>query len=184
MKVQERPYKRYTIEEGRAAFDAFKASCESAKCADDVIRAREVFLAEMKNYEEAGSLSNCRFTLDTRDEFYQGEVAYYDEVGPLFQEMTTAFAAAMLDSPHRAEGEALIGPRVFAGYEVARRAFCPAITEDVQKENALTTEYSKLMSEMSFTFRGEEMPLSVLRGKLQDGDRGTRRSSHADERPA
>ena len=59
MKVHEIPYKRYTIEEGRTAFDAFKASCESAACADDVIRARETFLAEMKNYEEAASLSNC-----------------------------------------------------------------------------------------------------------------------------
>lgn len=177
MKVSEIPYRRYTIEEGRAAYAAIEARLAGAKSGTDLAAARELYLAMLIEYTTAASLAHCRFTLDTRDEFYQGEVAYYDEVGPLFQEMTTAFASVMLDSPYRAEGEALIGPRVFAAYEIARKSFSPVITEDVQKENALTTEYSKLMSEMPFSFRGEEMPLSVLRGKLQDGDRDIRREA-------
>ena len=105
MKVSEIVYKRYTIEEGKAAFEAFKVAVGEAKCADDVIAAREGFMEAMKLYSEAASLSHCRFTLDTRNEFYQAEMSYYDEVGPLFAELSTAYADLMLESPYRAELE-------------------------------------------------------------------------------
>lgn len=177
MKVHEIPYKRYTIEEGRAAFDAFKASCESAACADDVIRAREAFLTEMKNYEEAASLSNCRFTLDTRDEFYQAEMGYYDENGPLFAELFTAYADIMLASPYRTELESRLGTRRFKFFEIAKKSFSPEIIDDMQKENAVVTEYSKFMSELVFDYEGEKMPLAVLRGKLSDSDREVRKKA-------
>lgn len=177
MKVSEIPYKRYTIEEGRAAFSAFKASVAAAKSADEVIAARKTFLDEWRNYTEAASLSNCRFTLDTRSEFYQGEVAYYDENGPLFSQLMTEYGDMMLASPFRAELEAALGSRRFAFYELAKKTFSEKIIEDMQKENAVSTEYSKFMSELVFDFDGQKMPLSVLRGKLEDADRETRRKA-------
>ena len=79
MKVSEIPYVRYTIEEGRDAFRLFKDKYEKAASADDVLEARKIMLDMMVEYSTAASLSNCRFTLNTADEFYQGEVAYYDE---------------------------------------------------------------------------------------------------------
>ncbi len=177
MKVSEIPYQRYTIEEGRSLFSRIETAFASAASLDGVMEARRLFLELIEEYSTAASLAHCRFTLDTRDEFYQGEVAYYDEVGPLFQELITAYAAAMLHSPYRAEAEKKIGSRVFRSYEIAEKTFSPAIIEDLQRENAATTEYSKFMSELTFDFRGERMPLSVLRGKLEDGDRDTRRDA-------
>ncbi len=179
MKVSEIPYKRYTLEEGQALFDRIRALFDAPKDASDVLAARKLFLELVEEYSTAASLAHCRFTLDTRDEFYGGEVAYYDEVGPHFQEMITEYAAAMLGSPFRAEIEEKVGTRVFQSYEIAQKTFSPLILEDLQKENALTTEYSKFMSELVFDFRGERMPLSVLRGKLEDGDRSVRRDAAA-----
>ncbi len=179
MKVSKIPYKRYTIEEGRALFSRIEALLASPASADDVMEARRLFLELIVEYSTAASLSHCRFTLDTRDEFYVGEVAYYDEVGPLFQELVTAYSAAMLRNPFRAEIEKKVGTRVFRSYEIAEKTFSPAIIEDLQKENAATTEYSKFMSELTFDFRGERMPLSVLRGKLEDADRDVRRDAAA-----
>lgn len=177
MKVSEIPYRRYTLEEGKELFAKIDAALKNAKSVDDVLAARQMAEELIVEYATAASLSHCRFTLNTRDEFYQAEVAYYDEVGPHFQEMLTAYASAMLDSPYRAEAEKRIGSRIFKSYEVSRRAFSPAIIEDSQKENSLVTEYSKFMSEMVFEFEGQEMPLSVLRGKLEDGDRNVRRAA-------
>ena len=65
MKVSEIPYKRFTIEEGQAVFAAFERAMQNATSADDVIAAREAFRKGMEAYENAASLSNCRFTLDT-----------------------------------------------------------------------------------------------------------------------
>ena len=177
MKVHEIPYKRYTIEEGKAAFETFRLAAQNAMCAEDIVRAREALMNEFESYVESASLSNCRFTLDTRDEFYQGEVSYYDEVGPLFSELMTLYAEIMLSSPYRAELEKLLGTRRFKFYEIAKKSFSPEIIDDMQKENAVSTEYSKFMSELVFEYDGEKMPLSVLRGKLSDSDREVRKKA-------
>ncbi len=177
IKVSELPYKRYTLEEGQKAFEAFAAAMKNAKCAADVLAARRAFLDEMSVAQTAMSLAHCRFTLDTRNEFYQGEVSYMDETGPHFSELCTKYADLMLSSPYREELEKLINPRLFKMWEIQKKTFSPAIIEDCQEENAITTAYSKLMSEMVFTYRGEEMPLSRLRGKLEDADREVRREA-------
>ena len=47
-KVADLPYKRYTIEEGKAAFEKFEAAMKEAMCANCVMRARKAFRAEMR----------------------------------------------------------------------------------------------------------------------------------------
>ena len=177
IKVSEIPYKRYTVEEARAAFTVFEEAMAKATSADDVLAARRAFRTESEVLFTAMSLANCRFTLNTKDEFYSAEMAYYDEAGPHFNDLNTKYAALMLDSPFRAELETKLNPRLFKMWEVARKTFDPCIIEDCQEENATVTEYSKLMSEMVFTYEGENMPLSLLRGKLEDADREVRRKA-------
>ena len=176
-KVSDLKYERYTIESGRAAFARFENAAKDAKCADEVLSARDEFIAEMKHYSTATSLCNCRFTLNTRDSFYSAEVDYYDENNPEFSDLLSKYAAIMLDSPFASEMKQKINPRIYQMFEVQRKSFSPVIIEDSKRENALVTEYSKLMSEMKFSFRGKEMPLSTLRGHLSSPDRETRREA-------
>ena len=175
MKVSQIPYKRYTIEEAQAAFDAFVKANEQAKSAQDVLVAKQALMDSMIEYYTASSLANCRFTLDTRDEFYGAEVSYYDEIGPVVSGLTTEYSKLLLTSPYRAELEKLLNPRIFKQMEIGLKCFDPCIVEDMQLENSIVTEYSKFMSEMQFEFRGKTMPLSSLRGHLEDGDREVRR---------
>ncbi|HBJ19243.1 MAG TPA: M3 family oligoendopeptidase, partial [Clostridiales bacterium] len=176
-KVKDIVYKRYTIEEGKAAFAAFESAVKNATSAADILKAREAWLTEMRHYATAASLSNCRFTLNTRDEFYQAEMDYYDEKSPEFQELMTAYASLMLNTPFRPELEKTLNPRIFKNFEIRRKAFSPIVTEECKKENALTTEYSKFMSEMKFEYDGKEIPLTVLRGYLSHSDRNIRRAA-------
>lgn len=175
MKVSEIPYKRYTIEEAREAFAAITAKFDAATCAQDVVDAHAMAMDMMVEYRQAASLSNCRFTLNTKDPFYQQEMAYYDEVGPLMEDLMVQFADRMLTTPYRGEVEEKLGSRIFKSYEVAKKAFDPCIVEEAQLENSIVTEYSKFMSELVFEYKGEKMPLSRLRGHLEDTDREDRR---------
>ena len=175
MKVSQIPYKRYTLEEAQAAFGAFTKANAEAKSAQDVLTAKEALIEHMIDYYTASALANCRFTLDTRDEFYSAEVSYYDEIGPHIAGMQAEYSKLLLTSPYRAELEKLLNPRIFKSLEISMKCFDPCIVEDMQQENSITTEYSKFMSEMKFEFRGQTMPLSALRGHLEDGDRETRR---------
>lgn len=176
MVVSKIPYTRYTIEEGREAYKKVEELVKSAKCAQDLLSAKKVFDDAYILFATACSLANCRFTLDTRDEFYNAEVEYYDGVSPYFEELYVGFYDMLLESPYRSELEKLINPRVLKKAEISKKTFSPAIIEDCQKENALVTEYSKLMSGMLFEYDGKEYPLSAIRGKLEDNDRSVRRA--------
>lgn len=177
MKVSQIPYVRYTLEDLKTAYAKIKAILDTAKCADDVLEAHKIMNEVEIEYGTAASLAHCRFTLNTKDEFYQGEVAYYDEIGPLAQQMMNEYAITLLDSPFRAELETKLNPRMFKQFEISRKAFDPAIIPELQEENNITTEYSKFMSEMVFEYNGEKMPLSRLRGGLEDDDREVRRAT-------
>ena len=48
-KVADLPYKRYTIEEGKAAFEKFENAMKEAMCANCVMRARKAFSLSMSD---------------------------------------------------------------------------------------------------------------------------------------
>lgn len=177
MKVSEMPYQRITVEEFKEKAEKIIAKIKAAKSAEDLKAARDEYNKISEDVDTAASLANCRFTLNTRDEFYNAEMDYYDNAMPLFSEIENEYKKAMLDSPYRAEAEKLINPRVFKGFEMSLKTFSPEVIEDLQAENALVTRYSKFMGELAFEFEGEKMPLSVLRGKLEDDSRDVRRKA-------
>lgn len=169
------PYKRYTIEEGRSAFEKAEKTMKEATSVHSVLAAKKIFDDAAIEYATAVSLANCRFTLDTRNEFYTKEVEYYDQVSPLFEELSVKFNDLLLTTPFRKELELHINKRILQKAELSKKSFSPAVIEDCQKENALVTEYSKLMAGMTFLWQGKEIPLSALRGELENGDRDVRR---------
>ena len=177
MKVSEMPYKRITVEELKEQAEKIIEKIKAAKSAEDLKNARDEFNKISEEAETACALANCRFTLNTRDEFYNAEMDYYDNAMPLFSEIENEYKKAMLDSPYRADAEKLINPRVFKGFEMSLKTFSPEVIEDLQQENALVTKYSKFMGELAFEFEGEKMPLSVLRGKLEDDSRDVRKKA-------
>lgn len=177
MKVHELPYTRYTIEEGRAAFEAFRNRFTAATTVEEALCAREELLDAFQEYSTAASLSNCRFTLNTVDPFYVAEVEYYDEVSPLFEELSVQYADLLLTSPLRQELEKHINPRIFRSAEIAKKTFSSAVIADCQKENAIVTEYSRFMSSLLFDYEGKKQPLSAIRGNLEHKDREVRKNT-------
>lgn len=177
MTVNEIPYKRYTAEQIAEQTDAIIKRIEGAESAEDLNKAREEYNRISDEAGTACSLANCRFTLNTKDEFYNAEMDYYDNAMPLFSKIDKEYRKAMLDSPLAAEAEKIINPRVFKGFEISLKTFSPDVIEDLQQENALVTRYSKFMGELLFDFESKKMPLSVLRGKLEDDSRDVRRKA-------
>lgn len=177
MKVSEMPYQRITVEEFKIQAEKIIEKIKKATSAEDLKAARDEYNKMSEEVDTAASLANCRFTLNTRDEFYNTEMDYYDNAMPLFSEIENEYKKAMLASPYRADAEKLINPRVFKSFEMSLKTFSPEIIEDLQAENALVTRYSKFMGELSFEYEGEKMPLSVLRGKLEDDSRDVRRKA-------
>ena len=175
MKVSELPYKRVTLEEVTSVMEDVLSRIRNAKSTDDILSAREDYLKILLDYTTFTALAYMRYSINTVDEFYVAENAYYDEIGPSVQNYNVQFASALLDSPFRAELEAKLSPVLFQSLEVARKAMSPEIVEDMVEENKLVREYSDLMSGMEFTFRGETMPRAMLMKYAKSEDRETRK---------
>ena len=92
MKVSEIPYKRYTVEEAEKGFAAVNDKLDHAASVQDVLDAHAQAMDILTEYNTAAALSNCRFTLNTKDPFYQAEMDYYDENGPLFSKISIMFS--------------------------------------------------------------------------------------------
>ncbi len=174
MKVSELPYRRVTLEEVQQVMEDVIARIRGAQSVEEILKAREDYLALNLEYYTNAGLASMRYTINTVDPFYVAENEYYDEIGPAVENYTVEYAAALLDSPFRSELEKALSPVLFQSLEVSRKAMSPEIIEDMVEENKLVREYSDLMSGMEFTFRGETMPRAMLMKYAKDEDRETR----------
>lgn len=174
MKVSELKYQRLTIEEIDKRAGSITDCVKSANTVSEVLKAREDYITLVKQFQTAQSLSFMRYTINTVDEFYKQEKDYYDEVTPRFQNWQREYAMAMLQNPLRSELEHALKPLLFKAYEIQEKAVSPDIVADMAEDNRITTEYTQLMAGMTFDYKGEELPLTILRRYMQDDDRDNR----------
>ena len=178
MKVTALPYRRVTREEVKTVMEDVLTRVRNAGSAEDILQAREDYLRLVLEYYSNTALAYMRYSINTVDEFYVAENSYYDEIGPEVQNYSVQYAAALLDSPFRAELEERLSPVLFRHMEVERKSMSPEIVEDMVEENKLVREYSDLMSGMEFTFRGETLPRAMLMKYAKSEDRETRKECY------
>ncbi len=135
--------------------------------------ARAVFMEmeeDTKQVMSMAELAMIRHSIDTRDEFYDGESTFWDNFGPEIQEYQQAWTMALLQSRFRPDFEKEFGDLMFVNAEIALKAFSPEIIPEMQKENELTNEYSKLIASAQVPFEGGVYTLSQLSPFKTDGD--------------
>ena len=177
MKVSEMKYERTDIDKACEKMAAAAERMAKAASGREMAAIREEYIAEARHIQTMSSLCYIRFTLNTADEFYLAEKNYYDENMPRLSAASVALYRAFLNNPHVSEALELMNPNVAKVYELALRIMDDKIVPDAVEEAGLVTEYDKLMSEMTFRFKGRNMPLSVLRKYFDDADREVRRAS-------
>ncbi|MBR5344040.1 MAG: M3 family oligoendopeptidase [Oscillospiraceae bacterium] len=170
MKFSEMPYKRPDPEAVKHDLQELTEQLKNAKSYEE---AKAVFLRkeeEEKAVDTMSTLAYVRHSIDTRDEFYDGEIEFWDEIGPELEEYEQAWIEAMLASPFRKDFEAEYGDLLFVNAEIDRKTFSPEIIGDLQKENELSTEYGKLIASAQIPFEGGVYTLSQLTPFITDAD--------------
>ncbi len=178
MKVSEIEYKRLTIEEIERRALAIIGRVNNAANVSEALEAREDFIQLVKEFLTAQQLSYVRYTVNTADEFYKKEKEYYDEVTPKALDVQRQYAVAMLKSPLRPKLEKALSALLFTMFEMQEKSVSPVIVSDMAEENRITMEYTQLMADMAINYKGEEMPLTILRRYMQDDDRENRRAAY------
>lgn len=178
MKVCDLPYSRVDVDDVKKAYEIAIEKIHAATCAQDVLDARKNLLKEIEELQTAASLSYMRWSCNTKDEFYKGEKEYYEQNEPLLSGVQIDYIKTMLDSSFRSEVEAALPPTVFKGYEVSLKSLDERIIPELQEESAIVNEYAEFMAEFTVDFRGEKLPLTLLKRYMADGDRQTRKEAY------
>lgn len=118
-----------------------------------------------------------RHTINTKDEFYETENNFFDQQMPNFEALNARFYQELLTSSFREDLEAQWGRQLFAIAELSLKTFDPIILEDLQEENRLSSEYTKLKAGASIHFRGKDYNLSSILIPETDTDRDVRRQA-------
>lgn len=133
---------------------------------------------ELRNYfETMTALVYIRHTINTTDEFYEGENDYIDEVMPVYEGLVSRFYQALSKSRFKQALQAKWGEQLFRIVEMKMKTFAPEIMEDLKKENKLSSQYTKLRASAKIMFDGEERNLSQMTPYLESSDRGIRKAA-------
>lgn len=146
---------------------------ERLKSAKDYETAKSVFLEMeicMKRLDTQETLAKIRHDIDTRDKFYDEEVKFWNAVTPELQEYFQTWNVTMLESPFRADFEKEYGKLMFLNTEIRLKTFSPEIIQEMQKENDLCQEYSKLLASAQIPFEGGVYTISQMSPFKTDKD--------------
>ncbi len=170
MKFGEIPYTRPDLEATKAEMVRIT---DDLKNADSYNEAKKAFLAWEKLNKKVDSdatVSSVRHSIDTRDEFYDKEEAFWNSAGPELQEYGQNYTSALLRSPYRADFEKEYGNIMFLNAEIELKTFSPEIIPELQAENELTAEYEKLLATAKVPFEGKEYTLAQMSPFKNDPD--------------
>ena len=131
-----------------------------------------------QEFESMASLARIRSTLDTNDPFYKAEQDYFDDADPHYQELIHNYYSSLTTSTFRQQLGQTWGEQLFRIAEMTLRTFSPAVIEDLQQENKLSSRYKRLLASASIPFAGEERNLEQMVPFQQDTDRRTRKEAH------
>jgi len=171
-------YARPDMEDLQPRFRDLIARFSAAGSADEQSRLM-ASVNELRNHiESMTALVEIRHTIDTQDAFYEAENDYMDDMKPVYEGLKSEFYAALVASPYRAELQARWGAQLFRLAELQIKTFRPEITEDLQTENRLGSEYVKLKASARLMFEGEERNLAQMVPFTESADRGMRERAH------
>ncbi|MEM6770671.1 MAG: M3 family oligoendopeptidase, partial [Bacteroidota bacterium] len=172
------PYVRPDLAKEEAAFRAVLSTLETAEDVEAAIKAVDRIDAIRAGIATAQNIGYIRYSIDTRDDFYQAEKKWFDEHLPATQAWQVDYYRALISSPHRAALEAHFGKQFFATAELSIKTFQPDLIVDLQEENKGYSDYTALKGGAQVVLDGETYNLSSIVPKCQDADRALRQRAN------
>ena len=178
MKFKDMPYKRVEKEELEKTLTGIMEEFKAASSGEEQFEIHKKYYELMDDVATNMTVANIRHDVDTTDSFYDKEKEYYDEMEPIINNLQISYDKLLYNSPYRDYLVSKIGPVAFKSMELSFKAFDEKLIPLMQEENALTTEYNKLIAGAKIEFDGKVLNLSLLRPYLIHSDRSVRAAAH------
>ena len=177
MKFSEMPYSRPDLEQVKSDLTDLNTRLSEARSYDEM---KAVFL-ECEDYKKhlytASTLAHIRNTINTKDEFYDAEMNFWNAAGPQLQQYEQIWTQNLLSSPYRDDFAKEYGDLMFLNAEIALKCFSPEIISELQEENLLVQEYQKLIASAQIPFEDGTYTISQMSPFKNDSDDSRRLSA-------
>jgi len=178
LRFQDFPYERPDFEAFVVETNGVIANLASAEDYTAFHQSFIDFNALMCKISTTSTISSIRHSIDTRDAFYEKENDFWDEVGPLLQELETKAVKVVLASKFCDELKKDVPLPFFMKAENALRCFDERIIPLLQEENKLSSAYEKLIAGAQIEFEGEVRTLAGMGSFMVDKDEQIRRDAY------
>ena len=175
MKFKDYKYQRVNVEEVKKTLTK---AIETMKVASEYTVFKEAFnrcVKEFATIDSMYSICYVRYTVNTKDAFYEQENTFWDENLPLIQEVKTEMYRCILASSFLKQLKLDVPETYFLLMEDDLKSFSPAIIADMQEENRLASEYQKCIASAQIEFDEQTYTLASLAAKVQDKNRDVRK---------
>lgn len=176
-KFKDLEYVRPDLKKAKKDYLKYYNQFKKAKTFEEADSAFLTFQKEMEKMSTQGTIAHIRNTMNMKDEFYDGEIKYFNRESPKLMLTMKKVTKAMLTSPFRAQFEEKYGKQMFKDMEVEQNMVKPSIILPTIKVNNITTEYSKTVAACSVDFMGEKCNFYGLLKHMQSVDRDERKAA-------
>jgi M3 family oligoendopeptidase len=176
-KFKDMEYKRPDIEALKKTVEEATKRVAEAKSYDDVKKAYFDVEAASSEAETLYSLAYVRNTIDTTDEYYDGEVTWLNEQFARMIPYSNAFDKALAESPFRGDFEAEYGKQLFKLLDASLLTSNEKIIQETIDDANTCQEYSKTAAQAKTEFRGKDANFYVLLKSMQSTDREERKEA-------
>ncbi|MDX5709444.1 M3 family oligoendopeptidase, partial [Clostridioides difficile] len=144
---------------------------EFLSCVEDINNSRN-YKEQQKNIhkinllrnkiETLSNIASIRYSTDTFNKFYKEEKNYWDEYMPLYEELNSYFYNAIVNSKFKYDLIKEFGEQFFTIVEYSLKSFSKEIISELQEENKLCSEYTRLLASAEIMFDGKIRNLSGM----------------------
>lgn len=173
-KFSDYTYQQPNIEHLKTEFTQNLKAFSQAPSFEAQKQALEKIYALREEFESMRDIAKVRYTSDTTDTFYQKENAFYDENSPIYAGLISDYYKALIGSQFKEELLQEYGILLFDIAEMAIKTHDHKITELLQQENRLSTEYMQLLASAQIEFEGKERTLAEMTPFQTDTNRELR----------
>ncbi|MCR1954776.1 M3 family oligoendopeptidase [Clostridioides mangenotii] len=174
MKFSEFKYIRPDYLYLKSNFIDIVSKIEKAKSYNDQKSHIEEINKLRNDIESIKTIVSIRYGLNTKDKFYLDEKQYWDDYGPIYDELNSMFYKSIVNSKYKDEIEKDFGRQFLKICEYSIKAFSSDIISELQEENRLCSKYTKLLASAEIEYDGKLNNLSGVNAYFYKQDRKSR----------
>lgn len=177
MKFNDYTYERPEYELYKKDFLLLVDNLKSADSVEEVKESIDEISNLTASLETMATLASIRYSINTKDEFYEEEDKYWNEYFPYYQELSTTYYKAVMDSPYIEELKKAYPRTFFQNMQFELDSFDSKVIDLMQKENQLSSDYQKLLASAEIEFDGKKLTLTQFGPYLESKDRQMRKEA-------